>query len=168
MNLKKDTLIYVVEDNRIYNHFICENLKKLNFSNVKSFLSGKECIEKVAKGESPDVVIQDYFLNDLTGVEVMEAVKKRSKKSEFIFLTVNASLEEAVQSVKHGAFDYILKEKDATLKKVVDNIEEIVMLKHKQKKSGILRIAMIVSVFILVDIVIFALLHFFYNAFGLS
>jgi DNA-binding NtrC family response regulator len=167
MNLKNETLIYVVEDNKIYNHFICENLRKLNYRNVKSFLSGKECIKRVAGGESPNVVIQDYFLNDMKGTEVMLAVKKHSKKSEFIFLTVNVSLEEAVQSVKLGAFDYILKEKDATLKKVVDNIEEIVMFQHKQKKTKVIRIAMIASVFVLIDIVIFGILHFFYDAFGL-
>ena len=167
MDSKKRLLIYVVEDNKIYNHFVSEYLKKLGY-NVKSFLSGKECMKKVSEGESPDIVIQDYFLDDSTGIEVMKEVKKHSKKSEFIFLTVNGSLEEAVSTVKLGAFDYILKNKDITLKKVVDNIEEIEILNNLRKKHSVIKQAIILSVFILVIIILFALLHFLYNAFGIN
>ena len=167
MDSKNNLLIYVVEDNKIYNHFISQYLKKQGYSNVKSFLSGKECINVVAEGESPDVVIQDYFLDDCTGIEVMKEVKKHCKKSEFIFLTVNGSLEEAVNTVKLGAFDYILKDKDVTLKKVVDNIEEIETSFELRNKYGVIKKAKILSVIFLVIIVLFAVMHFFFNAFGI-
>ena len=134
---------------------------------MKSFLSEKEYINVVSGGESPDVVIQDYFLDDCTGIEVMKEVKKHCKKSEFIFLTVNGSLEEAVNTVKLGAFDYILKDKDVTLKKVVDNIEEIETLFELRNKYGVIKKAKILSVIFLVIIVLFAVLHFFFNAFRL-
>lgn len=168
MDAKNDLLIYVVEDNKIYNHFVCEYLRKLKYSNVKSFLSGKNCIETVLKGESPDIVIQDYFLDDCTGIEVMKGVKKHSKNSEFIFLTVNGSLEEAVNTVKMGAYDYILKDNDTTLEKVAKNIEDLIILIHRRKKNKTIRLAMVVSAFILILIVLFALLHFLYDAFGIK
>ena len=168
MDSKNNLLIYVVEDNKIYNHFITQYLKKQGYSNVKSFLLGKECIDLVAGGEMPDIVIQDYFLDDCTGIEVMKDVKKHSKKSEFIFLTVNGSLEEAVKTIKLGAFDYILKDKDVTLKKVADNIEEIATLFELRKKHIVIRIAKILSLIVLVFIVLFAVLHFFFNAFGIT
>ena len=63
MDLKKEILIYVVEDNKVYNRFVCEHLKKLDYKNVRAFYNGKDCLKQVAKGESPDVVIQDYFLD---------------------------------------------------------------------------------------------------------
>ena len=163
MEAKNDLLIYVVEDNKIYNRFISEYLKKQGYTNVKSFFTGEECVKKVSGGEYPAVVIQDYFLDDCTGIEVMRDVKKHSKKSEFVFLTVNGSLEEAVSTVKLGAFDYILKDKDITLKKVVDNIEEIEALSKLQKKHNVIKQAKILSLFILAIIVLFALLQFFYN-----
>ncbi|NOR75785.1 MAG: response regulator [Draconibacterium sp.] len=159
MDTKKSLLIYVVEDNKIYNYFVCEYLKKINYLNVKSFLSGKECLKTVSEGESPDIVIQDYFLDDSTGIEVMLGVKKHSKKSEFIFLTVNGSLEEAVNTVKLGAYDYILKDNDATLKKVVSNIHEIEKLIELQKRNKNIWRAKIISVIILVLIVLFAMLQ---------
>lgn len=168
MDAKNNLLIYVVEGNKIYNHIISEYLKKQGYSNVKSFLKGEECIKKVLEGESPDVVIQDYYLDDCTGIEVMKEVKKHNNKSEFIFLTVNGSLEEAVNTVKLGAFDYIPKDKDVTLKMVVDNIEEIEALITLRKKHSVIKQAIILSLFILVIIVLFALLHFLYNAFGIK
>ena len=168
MEAKNNLLIYVVEDNKIYNRFISEYLKKQGYINVKSFFSGEECMKKVSGGESPNVVIQDYFLDDCTGIEVMRDVKKHSRKSEFIFLTVNGSLEEAVNTVKLGAFDYILKDKDITLKKVVDNIEEIETLSKLTKKHSVIKQAKIISIIILATIVLFALLHYLFNAFGIN
>ncbi len=160
MDYKKSLLIYVVEDNKTYNYFISEYLKKQGFLRVKSFLSGKECLRIVSEGESPDIVIQDYFLGDSTGIEVMKEVKEHSKKSEFIFLTVNGSLEEAVETVKLGAYDYILKDNNTTLKKLVDNIEEIEILFELRKKNKVIRQAIILSASVLVVIVLAAIFYF--------
>ena len=73
-----------------------------------------------------------------------------------------------MSTVKLGAFDYILKNKDITLKKVVDNIEEIETLIKLRKKHSVIKQAIILSLIILVLIVLFALLHFLYNAFGIK
>ena len=161
MEAKSNLLIYVVEDNKIYNHFITEYLKKQGYLNIKSFLRGDDCMKEVSQGKYPDIVIQDYFLEDCTGIEVMKNVKKHCKTTEFIFLTVNGSLEEAVNTVKLGAFDYILKDKDVTLKKVVNNIEEIETLIELRKKHKGIGLAKILSVIVLVVIVLFAVLYFF-------
>lgn len=125
MDIKKILLIYVVEDNKLYNKMVCEFLAKQNYTNVKSFESGKECINSVVNGERPNIVIQDYFMGDSTGIEVLRKVKKHSKNSEFIFLTANESVEVAVNSMKYGAYDYIIKDKDVALKRVVDKIQKI-------------------------------------------
>ena len=78
MDAKKSMLIFVVEDNVLFNKMVCEHLKKNNYTNLKSFVSGNECINAVMKGEHPDIVIQDYFLDDINGVDVLKAVKKQS------------------------------------------------------------------------------------------
>ncbi len=64
MDAKNNLLIYVVEDNKIYNRFISEYLKKQGYFNVKTFHRGEDCMKIVSRGESPDIVIQDYFLDD--------------------------------------------------------------------------------------------------------
>jgi len=164
MGKAKNLLIYVVEDNLMYNRLVCENLKRQDFTNVKSFDSGNDCLKSVKSGEFPDVVIQDYQLKDSTGISVLQAVKKISKNSEFIFLTSNENVEIAVNTIKFGAYDYIIKDNDVALEKVVDKINKIakmIQLKHKDKTS---RLAMIILSLILVLIIISGLLLF---AFGI-
>jgi len=167
MNTRNNLLIYVVEDNRIYNRLVCEYLKKQNYTNVKSFLSGKECIKNVSEGERPDIVIQDYHLGDSTGIDVLKNVKNHSNKTEFIFLTANESMEVAVNTIKYGAYDYIVKDTDIALKKVVFKMEKISRSWERQNNDKIIKQAMIVSIFILLIIVLFGMLHVFFNAFGL-
>lgn len=168
MNAKKSLLIYVVEDNKIYNRLVCEYLKNQNYKNVISFHSGKECVKKVVGGESPDIVIQDYFLEDSTGIDVLQNVKKHSKNTEFIFLTANEDMEVAVNTIKYGAFDYIIKNTDVALKKVDIKIEKIVQLLELKKNNRIIKKAMISAVLFLILIVFFSMLHILFDAFGLK
>lgn len=168
MSINKNLLIYVVEDNEMYNKMVTEFLKKQGFKKVKSFLCGKECVKAVRGGESPDIVIQDYFLQDINGIDVLLNVKKQSKSSEFIFLTANESMEVAINSIKYGAYDYIIKDNDLAFKKVLNKIGKISRVFELQKRNSVIRKAMVISLAILSGIVIFTVLHTFFDAFGLK
>ncbi len=167
MGINKNLLIYVVEDNKMYNKIVVEFLSKQGFKNIKSFLSGNECVNTVKEGESPDVVIQDYHLEDINGIDVLMNVKKHSKKSEFVFLTGNTDMEVAVNSIKFGAFDYIIKDNDVALKKVVAGIENISKLLIIQRRHKILKSAMLSALIVMMVAVTFTFLHTFFNVFGL-
>lgn len=164
--MNKNLLIYVVEDNKLYNRLVVDFLQKQGMKNVKSFYSGKDCLNAIKQGENPDIVIQDYYLEDSTGIAVLQAVKKRSKRSEFIFLTGNEDLEVAVNSIKYGAFDYIIKDNDIALKKVFSKIDKISKILDLEKRNHFIKRAMIVTLFFLVAIVIFLTLHEFFDLFG--
>ena len=168
MDAKKNLKIFVVEDNKIYNRVVCEYLKKLNYKQVTPFYSGKECIKAVVAGASPHIVIQDYHLEDTTGIDVLQNVKKISKRTEFVFLTGNEDMDVAVNTIKYGAFDYIIKDNDLALKKVENKIEKITRLIELESGNRIVKQAMIISVLVLVLIVIFSMLHILFNAFGFS
>lgn len=81
MDIKKKYLIFVVEDNNMYNHLVTGHLKKNGYTNVKSFDSGKECIEAVQSKVIPNIIIQDYFMNEMTGLEVLQKVKNLIPKN---------------------------------------------------------------------------------------
>lgn len=168
MGANKDYLIFVVEDNKMYNHLVAEYLKKNGFTNVKSFLTGKEFLQELKKGVYPDIVVQDYFLEDTNGLDVMIKVKKISHKSEFIFLTGNESMEVAVNSIKFGAYDYIIKDSDVALKKLVNKVQKISRLIELQRRNKVINQIMIISLFVLVLIILFSILHFFFDTFGLK
>ncbi|MEZ5103324.1 MAG: response regulator [Draconibacterium sp.] len=166
MNIKKSLLIYVVEDNKIYNRLICEYLKKQDYTNVKSFESGKECMKAVKNGEKPDIVIEDYHLQDSTGIDVLLFVKKHSASSEFIFLTANDSVEVAVNSIKYGAYDYVIKDNDVALKKVGDKIHKITKMLLLNKRNKVIQKLMIATILVLFLIVVLGILQVFFQIFG--
>lgn len=149
---RKKHLVYVVEDNAVYNRIVAEYLKKKHITNVVSFHSGKECLASLENGKYPDIVIQDYALTDMTGIEILKKVKKLSPRTEFVFLTANESTEVAVNTIKYGAYDYIIKDEMA-LEKVVNKIGKIAILltvKDKNKEIKILKIMFLAFLFVVV------------------
>jgi len=166
MDQKKSLLIYVVEDNKIFNKVVCEYLKNEKYTNFKSFESGKECIKTIENGEKPDIIIQDYALQDMTGIDVLKAVKKENNHTEFVFLTANENTEVAVNSIKYGAFDYIVKDTDVALKKVGYNINKISKMIHLKRRNRTIKLFMIATISVLVIILFIAFLQIAFKIFG--
>ncbi len=139
MQRRTDPLIFIVEDNPVYNKLIVNYLHSKRFNRIESFLSGEECLKRM--NEKPDIVIQDYLLEGIDGIEVLKATKKKFPHTEFIFLSGQDSVEVAINSMKLGAFDYIVKDQLA-LKKMVDKISKIIAMQNlaksnKRYKAGI-------------------------------
>ncbi|WP_162304586.1 response regulator [Maribellus luteus] len=166
--MNKNLLIYVVEDNKLFNKIVVDYLQKQGFRRIKFFYNGQDCLNAVKSGEHPDIVIQDYHLEDSTGIAVLQAVKKRSKCSEFIFLTANEDMEVAVNSIKYGAFDYIIKDNDLALKKVYNKIEKISKMLELEKRNQLIQRMMVVILIVLVTITILMVLHGVFDLFGLK
>lgn len=75
--------------------------------------SGQECLEKLAR-EMIDVVVLDIKMPGMDGIETLKEIKKRFPIVEVILLTGHGTIETAVEGMKLGAYDYILKPADAT------------------------------------------------------
>jgi DNA-binding NtrC family response regulator len=134
-----DPLIFIVEDNTVYNKLVVSYLRSQKFTRVESYLTGEECLKNIHK--KPDVIIQDYLLDGMNGIEVLKATKKLYPETEFIFLSGQDSVDVAINSMKYGAYDYIVKDQMA-LKKMVDKINKIISVKelvksNKRYKSGV-------------------------------
>lgn len=114
-------LIFVVEDDPIFNRLISSFLVSKNIGTVKSFHSGESCLGKIE--EKPDIVILDYNLPDKTGLETLLQIKRHSPQTGCIFLSGQSEVKVGVDALKAGAFDYIVKDehaKDNTLSKVLE------------------------------------------------
>ena len=64
---------------------------------------------KVIENEEFDLVISDIRMPGMGGLELLDSVKKVNPELPFIMITAFASPEDAVQAMKHGAYDYITK-----------------------------------------------------------
>ncbi len=165
MQKKRNPLIFVVEDNKIYNKLVVNFLEKNGYTNVRSFYSGEDCLRNLK--QNPMVVIQDYLLEGVNGITVLKKAKKLNPETEFIFLSGQDNMEVAINTMKYGAFDYIIKDK-VTLDKVLDKISKIIALKKLGKSHKQTKAFMLLFLTIIVLMVIFFITYFFTDIFGVN
>jgi DNA-binding NtrC family response regulator len=159
----KNPLIFVVEDNKIYNMLVVTFLEKQGFGNVKSYLNGEDCLRNLKL--KPDIVIQDYLLEGLNGIEVLKRGKKHYPETEFIFLSGQDNMEVAVNTMRYGAYDYIVKN-EVTLEKVVDKINRILKNKKIQRANRNIKIFMSAFIVFLLLVILFFVLYFLTDTWG--
>ncbi len=151
MQDSNDLLIFVVEDNRVYNKLISSYLKTNKFENVMSFYSGEDTINNLYR--NPDIIIQDFLLDGMNGIEVLKKAKEQNPNIEFIFLSGQDNIDVAINTMKYGAYDYIVKDQMA-LKKMVNKINKIqsvnkLVKSNKRYRSGVVIFFIAIVVIIL-------------------
>ncbi|NQU86273.1 MAG: response regulator [Mariniphaga sp.] len=164
MGSLKNPLMYVVEDNKIYNKLIVNFLEKKGFSNIKSFFNGEDCLRNLKA--KPDIVIQDYLLEGLNGIEVLKRGKKHYPDTEFIFLSGQSSMEIAVNTMRYGAYDYIVKD-EATLDRLVDKIGRIIKAQKVERANKNVKRFMLGFIIFLLLVVLFFVIYFFTDIWGI-
>jgi DNA-binding NtrC family response regulator len=149
----KDPLIFIVEDNKVYNKLVVSYLRSKKFNRIKTFLTGEDCLKHMV--EKPDIVIQDYLLEGMNGIDVLKSAKEKCPESEFIFLSGQDSIDVAINTMKYGAYDYIVKDQMA-LKKMVNKINKIISVQQLVKSNKRYKVG--VSMFFIVLAVLIILL----------
>jgi DNA-binding NtrC family response regulator len=99
--------ILIVDDEKEFVDSLAERLSMRDYD-VTTSLSGEEAVEKV-KGYNFDVVILDVAMPGMDGVATLREIKKLKPLTEVLMLTGNATVETAVEGMKLGALDYVLK-----------------------------------------------------------
>ncbi len=99
--------ILVVDDEPAQRELVCGFLRKHGFD-VAEAGGGKEAVARV-KREPFDLVLTDQSMPDLSGIEVLEAVRSTSPETAVVIITAYGTIETAVSAVKAGAADYLTK-----------------------------------------------------------
>lgn len=100
--------ILIVDDDQHARAVIAQMLRGNDYS-VDQASSGKEALEKVMAGQY-DLLILDYMMPEMDGMEVMIRVKKLKPEVKVIMITaVHLTIEKAVEAMKRGASDYVAK-----------------------------------------------------------
>src|SRR5437773_11940975 len=105
--MTKRAKILIVDDERSIRELLEIFLKKEGFE-VKSAPSALEGLTQVKTADF-DLIISDIKMADMSGIDFLRELRKTSFNGQFILLTAFASAETAIQALKMGAFDYILK-----------------------------------------------------------
>jgi DNA-binding NtrC family response regulator len=75
---------------------------------VTTAQGGKAGLEQL-KASAPDIVLTDVRMPQVTGIDVLQAVRDQDPETPVILMTAQASLQTAIQAVNQGAFYYIQK-----------------------------------------------------------
>ena len=119
---KRKHSVYLVDDDPIFLEILEEEMKQLKYVNVRRFANGETCLNQLRKEEGTvDVIFLDYDLaggkdGKADGVSILRKIKKSSPTTEVVMLTGSEDLEVAVEAMRFGAFDFIVKNDSAMLR----------------------------------------------------
>ncbi len=97
-----------VDDEKEFVETFARRLRHRGFK-VDCAFSGKEALNRLEKENDVDVVVLDVRMPDPDGIKTVEIIKKRYPLVEVIMLTGHATVHSAVEALKFGAFDYLVK-----------------------------------------------------------
>jgi signal transduction histidine kinase len=106
-NMKKN-IVFVVEDDFGLLSLISKKLARMDYD-VEGFSNGKKLIERL-KHKTPSLMLMDYRLADMTAKELIEDLKNENMLTPFIIMTAYGSETLAVEMMKLGANDYLVKD----------------------------------------------------------
>ena len=99
--------ILIIDDEPILRNSL-EVALKVSGHDIIAAQSGEEGIELFRK-ESPDLILLDHWLPGINGDEVLRLIRENDTETPVIIMTAQGSIELAVNSMKMGAFDFLVK-----------------------------------------------------------
>ena len=100
--------VMLVDDEVPFVETMTKRLAKRNLKVLTSF-SGEEALEMLDINRDTDVVILDVKMPGMNGIETLEKIRKQFPLIEVIMLTGHGTVESAIEGMRLGAFDFLMK-----------------------------------------------------------
>lgn len=159
--------IFLVDDDHNNNEMLKMHLSSKFNLEILTFSTGEDCIRNIDL--KPDYIILDYNLNSVkteaaNGIDILKKIKELKPEVYVLFLSGQDKIEVAVDTIKYGAYDYVVKNQSSFLR-----IENCLVNIHKNIRLQYLARAYRFATFflggILIAIIILAILL---KIFGIS
>lgn len=112
--------IFLIEDDEIYAEFVKKALGQNPDYQVNSFFTAEEAL-KAVNGKLPDVLIIDYKLPGMSGIELYEKIKdKIGDQTKVIMLSALDDGNMVLSFIQKGVRDYVIKDEN-----VIESLEAI-------------------------------------------
>jgi DNA-binding response OmpR family regulator len=116
--------ILIVDDEEAIRHSLGEILRLEGYS-VATAESGEAAVDAIqkAQGQQPyDLVLLDIRMPGMDGIEVLKFINRFAPETRVVLLTAHGSLESAIEALRVGAHDYILK--PASTRTILSSVEK--------------------------------------------
>lgn len=154
--------LFLVDDEPIQNEMLKDFLKERFLYKIKVFETGEDAIQHMH--ENPEIVVLDYHLssndrNAQNGVDVLKRIKEKNPDTQVVMLSGQDKIDVAVDSVKYGAFDYVVKGETAfsRIENIINNISELHKFRtiNKAYKNTIVFLSVGIGLIILMALYLF-------------
>ena len=127
LNIYEQT-IFIVDDEELITKSLVRSLEKLGYEDIRTFNNGTDCVN--ALNQNPFLVLLDYQMEGLDGFDVLKKIKRYNPNTYVIMMSSQSDIENAVETLKFGAFDYIVKG-DSDVTKIQLDLERIFKIEEK-------------------------------------
>ena len=116
--------IFLVDDDVLCLNLYSQFLKQLGYTHVHMFDNGNDCLQSLDE-LNPAIIFLDYNMDELNGIDVLKQIKKFNPSIIVLFISGQEDIEVAVNTIKHGALDYVVKSSLSTekMKTIMERIE---------------------------------------------
>ena len=115
----ESAVILIVDDERLYGDVVAQRLKQRGFA-ADAVSSGLEALRRLEETNTIEVVLLDLKMPLMDGIATLQLIKKQYPLVEVVMLTGDATIDSAIEAMKSGAFDYLVKPFD--IDQVIDKI----------------------------------------------
>lgn len=119
--------VLLVDDEEMFVEMLAQRLEARGLEVAKAF-EGDQALQRVREKDY-DVVILDVLMPGKGGVDVLKEIKQIKPLTEVIMLTGHATVDTAIQGMKLGAYDYLLKPTET------EDLMEKIQGAHKRKSE---------------------------------
>ena len=153
--MTKYDLVYIIDDDPVFAEVLKFFLLDQGFTNVKTFGTGKEYINNLYK--LPKLVLVDYTMTDSDGKELLQETLSFDSDIIVVVISSQKSVEAAVETMRIGAFDYLVKDGDLKnrLNQLFDVIYKLSIRVEKMQKRQRKKIIAVCLAIVIIGVVIF-------------
>src|ERR1035437_7782279 len=143
--------IFLIDDEPIQNEMLKDYIAERFKYQIKTYGSGEDAMKDMHL--NPDIIVLDFHLNAhlpnaQNGIEVLKKIKEVHPAAQVIMLSGQDKLDVAVDSMKYGAYDYVIKGETAfsRMENILNNIIELRSVKASNSTYKRINTMLIVAV----------------------
>jgi len=162
--------VFLVDDDKLFTTSLSYELKEMfkQKISIQTFATGEECMKHYE--HPPDIIILDYFLNSrypdaMNGLQVLMRIMQVNPGAKVIMLSGQDKIEVAVDAIKNGAYDYIVKNDNVFLRlkfAILNAAESIAVTRNLRNYKLWTRIVILI---LLLTLACAAIQHYFPSSF---
>lgn len=127
--------VLIVDDEPAIRQILANTVTKAGHS-VSTAANGTEALERLSKGDI-DVALCDIRMPDMSGIDVVDKARSSGIETTFLMMTAFASVNTAIEAMRAGAYDYMLK--PLRNEDVVNRLEHLADVIHLRSENEVLR-----------------------------